>query len=334
MTDQSAAESPAAAAHHQEQQHQHHNHHQQQQPHAPCDNDLNLRAHGGSASGGNQQLVFAPLATADMATAEGTAGATNAAATAATAATSTSSTSGASSSSSDSHGSPKAHGEEEHEAATTPAAAAVSAAAGIVNLQALLPKKTKHGRIGGSLYRALKDAGVDVSALKIPRGRPPRHKVGQKRPKRPTLLDLIRSGAELPMIPGAQPRAASPPASERNNRSPNATGMAVTTAAATVAATTTREAEAGFMSPEAGPASGKEGFIAAPPGARGLRDMANKPRARRVGGDGPRRSKRASSSSGVTVGMGMVDEDGEPMTADDAATGLLLLGDWASGARD
>lgn len=72
-----------------------------------------------------------------------------------------------------------------------------------LNLNNLLPKKTKHGRIGGSLYRALRDAGVDVAALGIPRGRPPRTVVGQKRPKRPTLLSLIKSGAELPMVPGA-----------------------------------------------------------------------------------------------------------------------------------
>lgn len=72
-----------------------------------------------------------------------------------------------------------------------------------LNLNSLLPKKTKHGRIGGSLYRALRDAGVDVAALGIPRGRPPRTVVGQKRPKRPTLLSLIKSGAELPMVPGA-----------------------------------------------------------------------------------------------------------------------------------
>ena len=72
-----------------------------------------------------------------------------------------------------------------------------------LNVNALLPKKTKHGRIGGSLYRALRDAGVDVASLGIPRGRPPRVKVGQKRPKRPTLLSMIKSGAELPMVPGA-----------------------------------------------------------------------------------------------------------------------------------
>lgn len=72
-----------------------------------------------------------------------------------------------------------------------------------LNLSTLLPKKSKHGRIGGSLYRALRDAGVDVAALGIPRGRPPRTKVGQKRPKRPTLLSFIKSGAELPMVPGA-----------------------------------------------------------------------------------------------------------------------------------
>lgn len=83
--------------------------------------------------------------------------------------------------------------------------AATVAAASVINLGALLPKKTKHGRIGGSLYRALKDAGIDVSALKIPRGRPPRHKVGEKRPKRPTLLSVIKSGQGLPLAPGVNP---------------------------------------------------------------------------------------------------------------------------------
>lgn len=71
-----------------------------------------------------------------------------------------------------------------------------------VNLSSLLPKKSKHGRIGGSLYRALREAGVDVSALNIPRGRPPRNKVGEKREKRPTLVSFIKSGGELPMLPG------------------------------------------------------------------------------------------------------------------------------------
>ena len=201
-----------------------------------------------------------------------------------------------------------------------------------INLRALLPKKTKHGRIGGSLYRALRDAGVDISALKIPRGRPPRHKVGQKRPKRPTLLGLIRSGAALPMLPGARPLqlivtdedvegdededdddddnalVAFSPSAALSPFSPAGPGSAPSPAT---------DVEAGFASPSPQHA-GKGGLAArAPPG---LREASNKQRGRW--------GKRGREDEGEDEEEGEMEEDVviEGMTADEAATGLLLLG--------
>lgn len=216
-----------------------------------------------------------------------------------------------------------------------------------INLRALLPKKTKHGRIGGSLYRALRDAGVDIGALKIPRGRPPRAKVGQKRPKRPTLLGLIKAGAELPMLPG-MPALQLVVTDEdvmeedddehmiveaRHPHSGSGSGSASPPGSAPSPATDA-EGAGGFASPpqaalttrrSSGSSSGGKGGRLGTKAPSGLREASNMQREARRGG---RR-----------VGLGAEDEDGEEgeggeheedevegMTADDAATGLLLLG--------
>jgi len=163
-----------------------------------------------------------------------------------------------------------------------------------LNLNSLLPKKTKHGRIGGSLYRALRDAGVDVAALGIPRGRPPRTVVGQKRPKRPTLLSLIKSGAELPMVPGA-PRL--------------------------------RIVNIEMMPEEYEGQDGKGGLQDLTNTQQRRRVGSRSTSRRKVGGMmGNKRAKVAEAKGGKQEGEGGQEGPMEGLVADDeAATGLLLL---------
>jgi hypothetical protein len=205
-----------------------------------------------------------------------------------------------------------------------------------INLRALLPKKTKHGRIGGSLYRALRDAGVDISALKIPRGRPPRHKVGQKRPKRPTLLGLIKSGAALPMLPGARPLqliVTDEALVDEDDEdalvsfSPSGTASSPFLSPPGSASSPATDAEAGFASPS--PQNAGKGGLAAKAPLAGLREASNKQRGRR--GKRGREEDEDNGEGGeddVEGEMEEMEEDVviEGMTADDAATGLLLLG--------
>lgn len=213
-----------------------------------------------------------------------------------------------------------------------------------INLRALLPKKTKHGRIGGSLYRALRDAGVDVLALNIPRGRPPRHKVGQKRPKRPTLLGLIKSGAELPMLPGA-------PAlqlivtdedldddddDDKHDGSMPHSGRAAARSPPGSARSPATDVEVGFASPLQAAVAGKGGLAGAQRAPVGLREASNKQRRRGAGaavGGRKRRREQMDAEGGSEEeedGAAASEEEEEEeavdgMTADDAITGLLLL---------